>query len=395
VLGGYHPTLMPDEAMQHCDAVVVGEAEPVWAQLIEDFRNDRLQRRYPAEGIGRCASGEQIAKPRRDLLDSSRYTGFNSVQATRGCTHNCAFCSVRAFHEGFSKRPVPSVVQEIRELVQETRRRDILVRFHLTKPHISFVDDNITADRKYALELFDAIAPLGITWDTQAESGMGLDRELLEAAARSGCIWVSVGFETASPHSRQFLHKLRGRGLDGRLEDQFEEEVKRFHAHGINVLGNFIFGLAFAGQETQDTVEVFDRTLDLTADIGLDAVLFHVLTPYPGTRMRKRLEQENRVMTNEWEHYNCSEVVSIPDKMTPEDLQRGLFHAYSQFYSFWRGIRRAFVPRRGIVSRLAMHFSMRRKLKRVCAKHISASAPWTEDLRKHWNDYLRRVGERT
>lgn len=384
VLGGFHPTLMPEEAAQHADSIVVGEAEPVWKGLIDDLKRGELKPRYPDAGVARCTSGEQIARPRRDLLDPSLYYGFNVVQATRGCTQKCDFCSIHAFYPGFVKRPIDRVVDEVRELVALNKKRDLLVRFGLKKVHVSFADDSITSDRGHAIDLFNAIAPLGITWDCQVTARMGLDEELLSTAARSGCRGVSVGFETVADESLQSLRKLRTGGAGEQdQEDVFRDEIANFHKHGISVLGNFIFGFPW------DSVEVFDNVLDLTRRIQVDAALFHVLTPQPGTAVRERLLAENRIATDDWGHYNCSDVVFVPDNMTPDDLQHGLLHVYREFYGLRRSVSRIFQRRRGWIGRLGMCGSMRRKLRGMQRRCSPAFGVWEKDMREHWVRYWR------
>ena len=468
VLGGYHPTLMPEEAAENCDAVVVGEAEPVWADLISDFTRGELKPRYPKTGVARVPRGEDIPAPKMGLLNPSLYHDFNAVQATRNCPYDCDYCSIHAFHgdSRFVTRPVEAVVEEINDLVAATKERDVLVRLGLLRPHITFVDDNLTANRKYALALFDAIAPLKITWDSQVTTEMGRDQELLAAAKRSGCKWVSIGFETSSAESRAYLRKNVKRpkaseapekagGLpataetsleqtdtpspggdtasdnsegvgeeqDKSLDETFRQAVENLHAHRINVLGNFVFGFPW------DDIEVFDEIMELTRHIRVDAALFHVLTPYPGTKLRDELEGEMRIVTDAWQHYHGGSVVFVPDKMAPETLQRGFTYAFARFYRLRDSVWRAFSRPWGIVDRVMMNGSMRRKCKqmhnmpfaeedspargmprwqrawvainvifndrwwykRLMTSDFPANAKvWPEDLRKAWYEYWRQ-----
>jgi radical SAM superfamily enzyme YgiQ (UPF0313 family) len=243
------------------------------------------------------------------------------------------------------------------------------------------VDDNLIGNREYAMELFDALTPLGITWDSQTTAKMGLDEELLKAAAESGCVLVSVGFESSSPDGPRFLGKLNVGASGEPPAELFKKEVANFHSHGINVVGNFVFGLPWEG------ADVFDNVLKVTRDIELDAALFHVMTPYPGIAARKPLEAEGRIATPDWRYYTSSDVVFVPDKMTPEELQRGLLRTYETYYSKKNCRRRTWSRRGGFLFRLIWGASMRRKVAALLRKHSWPENVWSSGLEERWAQY--------
>jgi signal transduction histidine kinase len=211
---------------------------------------------------------------------------------------------------------------------------------------------------------------------------VGMDDGLLRAAAKSGCKWLCVGFETTSDDSLAFLGKLRPRcKTEQSLESLFAQQVSNFHKHGISVLGNFIFGFPW------DQIEVFDSVLRVAKDMRLDAALFHVLTPYPGTKIRADLESENRVATSNWRHYSSDSVVFVPDHMTPDELQRGVLSCYARYYKRRACIGRALARPSGLVSRLSMNFSNRRKFLKMRRYSGWPSVVWTNQLRQEWNQF--------
>jgi radical SAM superfamily enzyme YgiQ (UPF0313 family) len=310
VLGGMHPTLCPDEAAQHADAIVVGEAEGVWPQVVSDAKAKRLARIY------RKATPPDLAalKPLpRHLLDRRSYATVQAVQATRGCPHGCDFCSVSAFsHRTQRQRPIPDVVHEIAGLPG---------RFFV------FADDNLVADRDYARRLFEALAPLQKRWITQATLSMADDPSLLQAAADAGCLGVFVGLETFSATNLGAVNKSCNRVT------RYREWIRRFHEHGIGVEAGIVFG--FPG----DRPSVFARTLHLLEELEVDVILVSIFTPLPGTPRFAALNE--RLLDRNWAHYDFHHVVFEPSAMSVESLQAGHDWITREFYRPWRIARRA------------------------------------------------------
>jgi len=304
VMGGMHASAMPQEALQHADAVVVGEAEGCWHKVLEDFKRREMRGIYRSERFPDLAG---LPIPRRDLLRKKAYLTTNTIQTARGCPFGCSFCAVSYFFgRKYRMRPVKEVIAEIEAMGSK---------------FVGFLDDNIAGDRRYAKELFQALASEGIMWAGQASTTIARDRELLKLAQKSGCKGLFVGFESISEDSLGEVGKRFNR------VEEYREVIKRFHDHGIVVEGAFIFGF------DHDDLGVFERTLEFAKKSGLDLAQFGILTPLPGTPLRARLEREGRIISNDWSKYNIGHAVFRPKNMTPEQLEEGTQWAWLQFYS--------------------------------------------------------------
>jgi radical SAM superfamily enzyme YgiQ (UPF0313 family) len=309
VLGGVHPTLMPDEAAQHADAVVVGYAEQTWPQLLRDFASGCMQARYVQDDTFTLA-GAPFA--RRDLLNAEEHVIAHTIEATRGCTHRCDFCVVPAAWKRFYTRPVAEVVADIRQMGAQ---------------RLIFLDLNLIANRAYACELFHALIPLNISWGGLSTTHIARDDELLDLAARSGCRGLLLGFESLAPLSLRETHKLFNTRQD------YAEVVRRLHERGIAVQGCFAFGF------DNDTTETFAATAEFAIDTGIDLPRYAILTPFPNTALYHRLKQEQRILTEDWSLYDGQHVVFQPRQMSPAELYRGTEWAWKQTYR-WSSIAR-------------------------------------------------------
>ncbi len=303
VFGGPHASLVPEEAIEHSDAVVVGEAEGSWPALIQDFKNNDLKPFY------RSIKPDLKSMPfaRRDLLKSDRYIVPYAVLASRGCPFNCDFCTLSAIYgKGFRFRPVDEVIREIATFEGDT---------------FIFWDDNIVGSPSYAKELFTKLIPYKKKWLGQGSLPITKDRELLSLASQSGCIGMFVGIESVSPETLKKINK----GFND--VNSLKEEIKKFHDAGIAVLAGMIFGF-----DTDDKY-VFERTLNIAASSAIDGISFSILTPYPGTNLFHRMQIESRILHCDWSKYNSEHVVFKPQNMTPEELQEGHDWANRNFYS--------------------------------------------------------------
>jgi radical SAM superfamily enzyme YgiQ (UPF0313 family) len=303
VLGGIHVSAVPDEAASHADAVVVGEGESVWGQVVADARYGSLKKFYHAEK----PDMETTPYPRRDVFDKKRYFLRSLVQTARGCPFDCDFCSVtRFFGKRLRFRPVPAVVEEVRRLKTK---------------FITFVDDNITGDLTYARELFGALKPLNVRWICQTAMGIAYKPEVLKLAYESGCRGIFVGFESILPSN------LREAGKSFNIVSKFKDAIRRVHDSGINVEGAFIFGF------DHDDPDIFERTVDFALSAGIDFCQFGILTPFPGTLLYDKMESAGRIFDRDWSNYDVMHAVFRPQQMSPERLEEGARWAHREFYS--------------------------------------------------------------
>jgi radical SAM superfamily enzyme YgiQ (UPF0313 family) len=338
VLGGAHPSALPEEASQRADAVVIGEAEGIWPNLINDFKANKLQRVYRRR---ERPSLVNLPIPRRDLFAKGAYYLPNTLSTTRGCPYSCSFCSVTSFFgHTYRCRPVEEVLKEIETL-------------NLRKP-IGFVDDNIIGNPKFAKELFRALLTYKIKWVSQASVMVARNDELLKLAAASGCMALLIGFETLSPAN------LAAIGKKVNIVDEYETVIRKIHSHGIAIHGFFILGL------DEDGEEVFERTLHFAKKMRLESAQFAWPVPYPGTAFYESLDNTGRIITKDWSQYE-SNLVFEPKLMSREMLQQRRDWVWRQFYSPLSIWRRVGMVRRNLMALWAVNSYYRafwrRKLK--------------------------------
>lgn len=305
VIGGVHACLMPEECLQHADAIVIGEAEYAWPQLLQDAVAGTLQRTYQQD---EPTDMDDVPIPRRDLLRQNPLVGM--IQATRGCNHACKFCYLPnvPWHE-HRRRSVDKVYDEIKGMKQDV---------------IFFVDDNLFVDEEYAIALCEKIAPLKKAWSVQAPTTITKNLRLLRAMQKSGCFFVQVGFQTVHPDSLE-----RAGVVQNRIEN-YREVVRRFHQHGILVQGFFIFGF-----DNEDH-RIFQTAETSIKQMGLEDALLYILTPYPGTPIYDQLKHEGRLLLHDREKFGWANAVFRPARMTPEELERGVQATYENLYHFFK-----------------------------------------------------------
>ena len=320
VMGGFHATLCPEEAARHAEAVVCGEAETLWPQVIDDARHGRLEKFY------RQAARPSLKglKPDRSLFRGKRYLPIGLVEAGRGCHFKCDFCAVQTvFNSTQTRRPIEDILAEIEPLKHE-------------KKLFFFVDDNITSNLNEAKEFFRALIPLGIRWVSQASINAAHDEEFLDLLVRSGCQGVLIGFESLNPANLKDMNKSFNTMRGG-----FEQALSNLRRHRVRVYGTFIFGY------DRDTPESFDQAVAFAKDHSLYIAAFNHLTPFPGTPLYHRLEAEKRLLYESWwldERYSYNRIPFLPRGMPPDSLQQACLAARREFYS-WRNIfQRGFDP---------------------------------------------------
>jgi len=304
VIGGVHVTVCPDEAQAHADSVVVGEAEPVWSDILADFRRANLKPRYQSRSL---FDMKGYGVPRRDLLKSKSYLFPSTLETGRGCPFDCEFCSVsRTAGRGYRFRPIEEVLQDVDSLKNRW---------------VFFVDDIINGHRQHALELFRALRGKGLKWAGQATVMIARDEELLEAAVEAGCRGLFIGFETfSSPH----LKKL---GKPDNWRERFFQACDALHKRNVVIWGGFVFGL------DTDTTEALAETVRLAEQAGLEFAQFSRLTPLPGTAQWKQFQQENRITATDWSQFNFQHVVYQPKQISADQLNHSVRSAWHEFYS--------------------------------------------------------------
>ena len=335
VLGGPHVTLLPEEAALHADTLFVGEAEGLWPQFLDDFVQGRSQKMYRPAAAPDLA---HVPQARKDLFHRKDLTN-GVLFASRGCPNQCDFCTVSVMYQKqLRKRPVAEVAAEFASFKGKV---------------IIFWDDNIAGDLNYAKELFRAVAPQRKWWSSQASIHAGQDEEFLELAARSGCKQLFLGLESISQASMNEVHKRFNR------VEEYGQIIRRIHRHGIAVQAGIVFGF------DSDTPAIFGETLDFLEQNGVQNATFNILTPFPGTRLFRRLEAEDRILTRDWRKYNSrADVVFEPKQMSAAELLDGFQSAVRRFYSPASMIKRLSRSPVGLwwtlPLNLAYHFSLRR-----------------------------------
>ncbi|HEB37220.1 MAG TPA: B12-binding domain-containing radical SAM protein [Thermoplasmatales archaeon] len=310
VLGGYHVSALPDEAIQHADAIIIGEAEDTWPQLIKDAEKGRLKRIYRS----RRPSLTNLPWPRRDL-----YYNFiaGAVQATRGCPVGCKFCPTSwLLGRRLRKRPIDEVIEEIKSIPNRV---------------IIFRDASLTIDVDYSKSLFRAMKGLGKKWIANGNINvLGRDEEFLRLAKEAGCIQWFIGLESLSKETLKRIHKT----TNVNVIEKYGEYIEKIHKYGMAVFAGLIFGF------DEDTPDVFETTYKALEEWRVDAAEFNILTPYPGTKIYDDFEKEGRILTKDWSKYTQAHVVFKPKNMSPDDLMEGYTWITKKFYSFHNSLKR-------------------------------------------------------
>jgi radical SAM superfamily enzyme YgiQ (UPF0313 family) len=311
VMGGVHVSYMPDEALQHADAVVIGEAELVMDRVIADLERGCLRGIYKAQALH---SMKGLPRSRQGLLKSHRYINKGFVQTSRGCHHGCLFCAEPTMYGlRFRYRPVEELIAEVEQLDE----RVILLN-----------DADFFGTPQRAIEVMKAFKGRGLRWQAAVNSRDAHDERLLALAAESGCFMLSIGFESMSRATLRSAHKCQNNPED------YRTLVDKCHRHGIMVLGLFIFG--FEG----DAPSVFDETLRFSIEARYDMCGFSILTPYPGTINWFEMLRRRQIVSFDWDKYDQSHIVFRPASVTAEQLYRGYLDTYDGFYALPSMLRR-------------------------------------------------------
>lgn len=347
VFGGLHPSLMPKESLEHADSIIIGNAEGMWEKLLKDFKKNKLKRKYVND-----QELQKLPIPGWDIFKGMGYVNTNFVETSRGCQHNCNFCSTSKFyHHKHNTRPIEDVIRDVKNVRS------------FPKKFIFFVDDNIIGDKEYAKRLFKALIPLKIYWISQATVDIGEDEELVQLAAKSGCFGLFLGFESISKASINDMHKKHNH------IDRYKKTINLLHEHGIGIEAGFIFGF-----DTDDKT-TFKHTLDFLKETKIDSFLAIYLTPIPGTVLYDEFRKQDRLLTDDYSRYDFRHIVFKPKSMSPQEVYDGVSWITREFYSKRLVTRRFFYRlgdflahpsiRRllGVVGLLAISLGFRKRIK--------------------------------
>ena len=323
VMGGIHVSMMPEEAMRYCDAVVIGEAEAIWPRVLEDFEGGRLQKQYN----GSFVNLETLPMPRREILRNAYYR-WGSIQTSRGCPMNCKFCSVTAFNgRRFRRRLLDSVIDELQQIPQKW---------------VMLTDDNIIGygdkDLEWTYAFFTRILEKGIRkyFFTQASIIFGEDKDLVELASRAGLKIVFTGIESVNPKALQSFQK--GINLERLRHGRYTELISRVRKAGIVFFCGFVLG------NDEDDRSVFQATLEFIQSSHIDVLQVTKPTPLPGTQLWKELQKAGRILDQDfpeaWNQYRLSRLVFKPAQMTIEEVYEGTIYLRKIYHSFWETLKR-------------------------------------------------------
>jgi radical SAM superfamily enzyme YgiQ (UPF0313 family) len=320
VLGGVMASLAPEASLDHCDALVIGEAEGRWPQVVRDAEKGRLRRIYRSEVL--CDLQDQPV-PRFDMMPRKKLGFWLPIEAGRGCVYDCDFCSVARFHRGvYRKRPLDQIARDVEAVIARGTRKILLL------------DDNIGSDPRFAADLFRMLTPYRIQWMTQCSLSIARQPEVLKLAADSGCVCMSFGLETIRQSNLGSLNKdfLKVAG--------HEEAIRRIRSFGIDVSTEMMVGLE------DDDQQVIDDTVEFLIRNRITVPRLWILTPVPGTRLYERWESEGRIFDHEFSHYTGGQVVYHPGRMNAEELQQAFWQAYERLFRVSSIFRRFFLKRR-------------------------------------------------
>jgi len=327
VMGGLHVTSLPDEAAAHADTIFLGPGEDTWPRFLADFRRCCPDRVYRSQ----TRTLAEVPPIRRDLIKRRLYLVPNSIVVSRGCPHVCDFCYKEAFFEGgrsFYTQTVDAALAEIDRLPGR---------------HLYFLDDHLFGDRRFATALFEGMRGMGRLWQAAGTVNAVLVPDLLERAVEAGLRSLFVGFESLSTANLLEQRKFQN------LRRDYNAAIRRLHDLGVMVNGSFVFGM------DGDDASVFDGTVDWAIEQGIETATFHILTPYPGTALHKRMDAQRRITTQNWDLYDTRHAVFQPARMSAEELERGYWCAYRDFYR-WGSIARG-AATHGTVGSGLRHFA--------------------------------------
>lgn len=313
VLGGLHASAIPAEAAMHADAVVTGQGEPVWADILRDAAEGRLRRRYSVDLAARPLAGTNRPVPRYDLLEPARYNRL-TLQTMRGCPLDCNFCAASRTIASYQRAQLSQVERELEAI--------LAIWEH---PFLELADDNTFTSKARGIELVRLLKRYPVRWFTETDISVADDEALLDEIAESGCAQLLIGLESSS---RASLRHVDSRDWKWRQAEHYQNKIERIQSRGISVNGCFILGF------DHDDESVFQQTLDMVRGLRLTEVQITLLTPFPGTPLTEQLRQTGRLLRDVyWEQCTLFDVTYEPRRMSVQALQQGFHWLMSEIYS--------------------------------------------------------------
>ena len=306
IFGGIYPSVEPEESLKHANSICIGEAEELWGIILSDLQNSILKSMYynnePTQLIN-------VPIPQRKAINKHDYLYTNVICTSRGCPFKCDFCynSCDFTHNNFRNRPIKNVIEEIESL---------------NTKHVMFIDDNFIGNTEWTKEFLEEIKPLNLKWNAAVSTNLYKYPALIDQMKETGCKSLFVGFETTNKQSIQNSNKKQNN------VDKYSILINELHSRNIMINASIVVGF------DDDHTDIFANTVSWLIDHKIETMTAHILTPYPGTKIYKKLLRENRIFDNNLEHYNTSHVVFKPKNMTPEELYNGYLWMYEEFYSF-------------------------------------------------------------
>jgi radical SAM superfamily enzyme YgiQ (UPF0313 family) len=315
VMGGFHPSILPDEALPFCDAVVIGDAEQNWRQVITDLQNGNLKKVYKNQHPNQLL----LTRFDRTIFKNKKYSPVNLVQWGRGCPHQCDFCSIIGHYK--KKQFIRSISDVITELES------------LDKKPVFFVDDNLYHNKKDFEHFLKALIPLELKWACQISSEVTKDIKLIELMRKSGCFMVLLGIESFHEENLKLMNKRWNY-----YPQSYEKVIRTIQDNGMMIYGTFIFGY------DHDSIDCFDRAVDFAIKHKFFMANFNPLYPMPGTTLYDRLLSQNLLLHKQWwtdPEFYFGKSIFTPKKMTPKELEMGSFDAKKKFNSYYSILKRS------------------------------------------------------
>ncbi|MBN1620985.1 MAG: B12-binding domain-containing radical SAM protein [Endomicrobiales bacterium] len=305
VLGGPHPSIIPEEASNYCDSVVIGEAEPVWQKLLNDLEKKELKKVYNGNY---SESLDNVPIPRRDLFAKKHLHA--PIQFTRGCVNSCYFCYLQSVPwKNYRKRTPERIYEEISRINDK---------------YVFVIDDNLFVDKEYVKDVMKKITPLKKKWFVQSPVSIAKEEEMLDLMAEAGCYAVSMGFQSINQDTLDLSNISHNR------VNEYKKTIETMHKKGILVDGFFMFGF------DNDDKSTFSCTAEMIKEMNLDDAILYILTPYPGTQLFKHLNEEKRILNYDWSKYSWYNCNFKPKNMTAGEVKEGLKQVYEDLNNHFR-----------------------------------------------------------